>query len=116
MQNDDEMIPFGLSSIYLQMKVKTSKHRHLNSYYKQDEKLITQRTVLNKLLRTVEKRGIPEYYAFETMRRILKRNKWLYSYKHQIIELIWVLTETNDVRFKKHIDYFCKEIDYIVII
>ena len=82
-------------------------------YHNKDRKIITAHRVLESLLNTCNKRGLPKYYAFETMRRLLKMNRYLYSYKHQIIELISVLQDTNDVRLKNHIDYFCKEINYV---
>ncbi|QDI74090.1 hypothetical protein [Nitrosopumilus spindle-shaped virus] len=47
------------------------------------------------------------------MRRLIKLNKYFYSYRHQIIELISVLQDTNDGRLKNHIDYFCKEVNYV---
>jgi len=82
----------------------------------QNRKIIKARDVLASLLRIVEKRGLSKYYAYETMRRLLARNQYLYSYKHQIIELIQVLSEVNDHRLKNHINYFCLEVDYVKII
>lgn len=104
-----EMIYPGLEKIYqlpIQLKSKNWKSN-------KDRKIITAHRVLESLLNTCDKRGLPKYYAFETMRRLLKLNKYLYSYKHQIIELISVLQDTNDVRLKNHIDYFCKEVGYV---
>lgn len=99
----------GLEKMRLSIKVKVSNIGHDNS----DKKLITQKRVLEVLLKNVEKRHLPKYYAYETMRRLLLTKRWLYSYKHQIIELIWLLEESNDERLQKHIDYFCKEINYV---
>lgn len=79
----------------------------------EDRKLITTQKVLDNLLRTIEKRNLPKWYAYEAMRRLLKRKKWLYSYKHQIIELIWTLSDSNDPRLKLHIQALCKEINYV---
>ena len=111
MQNIPEMEGsiLGLEKLHLTM---TIKHAQIRTNVK-EQKLITQRKVLDTLLRTVEKRHLPKYYAYETMRRLLLRKKWFYSYRHQIIELIWLLEENNDPRFSKHIEYFCKEINYV---
>jgi len=79
----------------------------------EDRKIITSQKVLLSLLSTVEKRNLNKYYAYETMRRLLKMNKYLYSYKHQILELISVLQDTNDIRLKNHIDDLCKEVNYV---
>ena len=106
-----EQIYPGLEQIHLPLNMNIyKKQKYL---YHKDRKIIAAACVYEKLINVVEKRHLPIYYANETMRRLLKRNKWLYSYKHQIIELIWVLSETNDIRFKSHIDYFCKEINYV---
>lgn len=99
----------GLDSMMLPIHLSIEIRGHENK----DKKLITKHRVLSNLLDLAERQHLPKYYAFETMRRLLKRKKWLYSYKHQIIELIWVLDETNDIRFKKHIEFLCKEIDYV---
>jgi len=98
---------FGLSPI-IQNKNLLSKN--------DNAKIITAKNVLNRLLCSVEKRGLSKYYAYETMRRLVARNQYLYSYKHQIIELIQVLTEVNDHRLKIHINYFCQEVNYVKII
>lgn len=99
----------GLEKIFarnnLTIKITSKKY--------EDQKLITCQKVMTSLLRTVEKRGLPKYYAFETMRRLLKMNKYLYSYRHQIIELISVLQDTNDQRLKNHINDLCKEVNYV---
>ncbi|QDI73912.1 hypothetical protein HOV56_gp23 [Nitrosopumilus spindle-shaped virus] len=104
-----EMVYPGLDKLY-QMPIQLKNKKWKSN---QDRKIITAHRVLESLVNTCDKRGLPRYYAFETMRRLLKINKYLYSYRHQIIELISVLQDTNDVRLKNHIDYFCKEVDYV---
>lgn len=110
--NDLEFTDFyypGLKHLFGPISIKKSWGFSKN----ENRRIITARNVLNSLVRSVEKRGLSKYYAYETMRRLVARNQYLYSYKHQIIELIQVLTETNDHRLKIHIDYFCNEVDYV---
>lgn len=99
----------GLDTIQLKGKLRITVKRH----HDEDSKLITQQRVLDTLIRVVEKRHLPLYFAYETMRRLLARGRWLYSYRHQIIELIWLLQEARDPRLNNHIEALCKEINYV---
>lgn len=107
-----EFIYPGLDKIMLPLSLSISL-KNGRAFHKLDRKIITSHKVLESLLNIVKKRNLPEYYAYETMRRLLKMNKYLYSYKHQVIELISVLQQTNDERLKNHINDLCKEINYV---
>lgn len=102
----------GLEKMMMPLELSVSLKKGMG-FHNKDKKIITAHKVLGSLLNICQKRGLPKYYAFETMRRLLKMNKYLYSYKHQIIELISVLQDTNDMRLKNHIDYFCQEVNYV---
>ena len=56
--------------------------------------------LLNNLKALCNKEHLPEYVAFETMKRLLKKKRGLYSYRLQIRELLDVLHDDNRLVFK----------------
>lgn len=56
--------------------------------------------LLNNLKTLCSKEHLPEYVAFETMKRLLKKKRGLYSYRLQIRELLDVLNDDNRLVFK----------------
>lgn len=56
--------------------------------------------LLNNLKDLCKKESLPEYVAFETMKRLLKKKRGLYSYRLQIRELLDVLNDDNRLVFK----------------
>lgn len=56
--------------------------------------------LLNNLKTLCKKENLPEYVAFETMKRLLKKKRGLYSYRLQIRELLDVLNDDNRLVFK----------------
>jgi len=56
--------------------------------------------LLNNLKTLCGKEHLPEYVAYETLKRLLKKKRGLYSYRLQIREMLDVLNDDNRLVFK----------------
>lgn len=74
--------------------------RSMNWHYQKNTKLRDYQNLLNNLKTLCNKEHLPEYVAFETMKRLLKKKRGLYSYRLQIRELLDVLHDDNRLVFK----------------
>lgn len=74
--------------------------RSMNWHFQKNSKLRDYQNLLNNFKDLCKKENLPEYVAFETMKRLLKKKRGLYSYRLQIRELLDVLQDDNRLVFK----------------
>lgn len=74
--------------------------RSMNWKFQKNSKLRDYQNLLNNLKDLCNKEGLPEYVPYETMKRLLKKKRGLYSYRLQIRELLDVLNDDNRLVFK----------------
>jgi len=98
-----ELSAYGLNT----MMVGHALERSMNWHHQTNQNLINYQRVLDRFTNICKKHYIPEKVAYETMRRLLKKKRGLYSYRLQIREFLDVLRE--DFRFT----YKAKEIQQI---
>lgn len=98
--NNGEFFMCGLDKMMLPLTV-TNKIDFWQDNF--DKPLMNYYRVLDRLYLIVERLHLPKYYAVETMRRLLKKDKGLYSLRLQIQELIAVLKNANDKRLDNRI-------------
>ena len=86
----------GLSTLMVGLALE----RSMNWQYQKNTKLRDYQNLLNNLKNLCSKEHLPEYVAYETMKRLLKKKRGLYSYRLQIRELLDVLQDDNRLVFK----------------
>lgn len=84
-----EYSAFGLNT----MMVGLSLERSMNWHHQKNQNLVNYQRVLDRFIDICHKHYIPDKIAYETMRRLLKKRRGLYSYRLQIREFIDVMKE-----------------------
>lgn len=79
------------------LMVGTSLEQSINWKFQDNRGLVNKQRILSRFLDITKKYGLNDRIAYETMRRLLKKKKGMYSYKLQIQELLDVLNQ--DYRF-----------------
>lgn len=74
--------------------------RSMNWKNQNNAKIRDYQNLLNNFKKLCNNENLPEYVAFETMKRLLKKKRGLYSYRLQIKELLDVLQDDNRLVFK----------------
>lgn len=84
-----ELSAYGLNT----MMVGHALERSMNWHHQTNQNLVNYQRVLDRFVDICKKHYIPEKIAYETMRRLLKKKRGLYSYRLQIREFIDVMKE-----------------------
>lgn len=100
-QSPDQKIGYefaypGLSKLMVGL----SLERSMNWKNQDNRQLRDYQNLLINLQKLCSNENLPEYVAFETMKRLLKKKRGLYSYRLQIRELLDVLNDDNRLVFK----------------
>lgn len=82
------------------LMVGLSLERSMNWKNQTNEALRDYQNLLNKFLDLCKKESLPDMVAYETVKRLLKKKRGLYSYRLQIKELLDVLRDDNRLVFK----------------
>ena len=91
-----ELVYPGLDRLMLGL----SLERSMNWKNQENKQLRDYQNLLNNFKKLCNTENLPEYVAYETMKRLLKKKRGLYSYRLQIKELIDVLQDDNRLVFK----------------
>ena len=86
----------GLSTLMLGLGLE----RSMNWKLQKNTRIRDYQNLLNNFKKLCNTENLPEYVAYETMKRLLKKKRGLYSYRLQIKELIDVLQDDNRLVFK----------------
>jgi|SRR6185312_83220 len=91
-----ELVYPGLDKMMLGLGLE----RSMNWKSQTNESIRDYQNLLNNFKKLCNAENLPEYVAYETIKRLLKKKRGLYSYRLQIKELIDVLQDDNRLVFK----------------
>ena len=82
------------------LMVGSSLEQTINWRFQTNQELRHKQQVLSNLLKITKEYALPDRIAYETMRRLLKKKKGMYSFKWQIRELLDVLMSNDETKLR----------------
>lgn len=95
-ENTESGYYFGLDTLMVGTSLAQLKYWK----FSKNKELRNKQNVLNGLLKIATEHDLDKRYAYETMRRLLKKNRGMYSFRLQMRELLEVLSMDYRLTYK----------------